>query len=268
MKPKKSQKKTKSTAVASSSKRSLEKQSSEASFEDYKPYISEMRRAFWRVLVLFAVGAVVGMVYYKKILTQIMSFFQLESINLVLTSPYQFIDLSINSGFFVGVVFAMPALLYYLLQFTKPALTKQEYTLLVRMMPVAVILFCIGFIFGVWVLQYVVDLFSQTSSSLEIGNIWDLSGFMSQVVVMGVSLALVFQMPIVITSLLRLNILEYQAIVEKRRSVYAFLVVFAAFMPPTDLVALLILTLVPLMLFEATLLFNKTTMRKTQIKTA
>lgn len=267
MKQKKSKKKTIIKAV-SSQNQSIEEQSSEASFEDYKPYISEMRRAFWKVLVLFALGAVVGMIYYKSILTQIMSFFKLESINLVLTSPYQFIDLSINSGFFVGVVFAMPALLYYLLQFTRPALTKQEYSLLVKMMPISIILFCVGFAFGVWVSQYVVDLFSQTSSSLNIGNIWDLSGFMSQIVIMGISLAMVFQMPIVITSLLKLKIIKYQAVVEKRKSIYAFLVLFAAFMPPTDLVSLLILTLVPLMLFEATLLFNKSTLKKTQINTA
>ena len=151
----------------------------------------------------------------------------------------------------------MPSILYYMLKFTKPALKESEYRLLVRMLPASIVLFIIGFIFGVWVLQYVVDLFSKTSSNLNIGNIWDLSSFMGQVIIMGVSLALVFQMPIVITSLIKLKVMKYEAIRKQRRMVYAAIIVFAALMPPTDIVALLILSLVPLGLFEITLFVNK-----------
>jgi sec-independent protein translocase protein TatC len=232
-------------------------QPGEATFEDYKHYIKEMRSSFWKVLTLFALGAVIGMAYYKQILTFIMGFFKLENINLVLTSPYQFIDLAINSGFFVGIVFATPVFLYYALQFSKPALKEMEYKLLLRMIPASIVLFIMGFIFGVWVLQYVVDLFSQTSDNLDIGNIWDLSGFLSQVIVMGLSLAFIFQMPIVITSLLKLKIIKYKTIQGQRRAVYAGIVIFAALMPPTDIVALLILAIVPLFLFELTLFLNK-----------
>ena len=125
------------------------------------------------------------------------------------------------------------------------------------MLPFSIILFIVGFGFGVWVLQYVVDLFSRTSSGLEIGNIWDLSSFFSQIIVMGLSLAFVFQMPIIITSLLRLKIVSYKAIKEKRRFIYAGLLIFAALLPPTDLITLSLLTLIPLFLFEITLILNQ-----------
>jgi sec-independent protein translocase protein TatC len=225
-------------------------------YEDYKPYIKEARVGFWTIIILFAIGAVIGMAYYKQILGTLMGFFKFNSVNLVLTSPYQFIELSINSGFFVGVLLATPALIYHLLQFIKPALKPKEFKLLIRMLPISIILFIIGFIFGVWVLQFVVDLFSQTSTSLNIGNIWDLSGFLAQVVIMGMSMAFVFQMPIVMTSLIKLNVLTNDKIKQQRRVIYAVIVIFAALMPPTDLISMLILSLVPLFLFESTLLLN------------
>jgi len=252
MKKKITQKKKTKTKQSADSKQSP----ADAAFDEYKPYISEMRHAFWRALLLFAFGAIVGMLYYKQILSWIMGFFKLENINIVLSSPYQFIDLSINSGFFIGVVFATPLFLYYLLKFTKPALSEKEYRLLVSMVPASVILFLIGFTFGVWVLQYVVNHFSQTSNSMDVANIWDLSSFISQVIIMGLSLAFIFQMPIVLTSLIRLNMVKHSAIQKQRRPAYAAILIFAALMPPTDMVALLILALVPLFLFEITLFLN------------
>lgn len=230
-------------------------------FDQYKPFIKEMQNAFWKIVCFFVLGVVVGMIYYKHLLAFVMSFFKLENVNIVLTSPYQFIDLSINSGFFIGLVFASPISIYYLLRFIKPALKKAEYKLLIQLLPASLTLFIIGFGFGVWVLQYVVDLFSSVTNSLAVGNIWDLSGFISQVIIMGLSLALVFQMPIVITGLLRLKVVKYQAVTDKRRVVYAGLLLFAAIMPPTDLVSMAILTMVPLILFEIALFFNRGTIQ-------
>lgn len=235
----------------------VQKSADELALEDYKLYLSEMRGGFWKTLFLFALGAVVGMSYYKQILSSLMSLFNLDSVNLVLTSPYQFVNLAINAGFFMGIIFSAPVFLYYLLKFTKPALSQKEFKLVVNLLPISVVLFIVGFAFGVWVLQYVVDLFAQTSSSLSIGNMWDLSGFISQVVIMGLSLALVFQMPIVITTLLKLKFVSHAAIQKQRRSAYAAIIVFAALMPPSDLISLLILTAAPLLLFEVTLFLNR-----------
>ncbi len=225
--------------------------------DEYKRYISEAQTGFWLTLTFFVIGVVIGMTFYKQILGVVMSSFNLENINIVLTSPYQFIDLSINSGFFVGIVFATPIFLYFLLRFVEPALKPEEYTLMVQLLPVSVILFIIGFGFGVWVLQYVVDLFSTVSNSLAVDNIWDISGFVTQVVITGLSMALIFQMPTLITSLLRLKIVKHKTIASKRKEVYAGLLLFAAVLPPTDIFSLVILTCVPLFLFEITLLLNR-----------
>lgn len=234
-----------------------EKSHAQQVLEDFKPLLNELKTGFWVIISFFAVGAVVGMAFYKQILSFVMGLFEFNDINVVLTSPYQFIDLSINSGFFIGLIFSFPAFLFYFLRFVKPALKREEFSHLAKMLPFSFVLFVAGFCFGVWVLQFVVDMFSNVSVGLDVGSIWDLSGFINQVIITGMSMALLFQMPVVITSLLKLNILSYHQISSKRKETYAGLFLFAAILPPTDLVSLAVLALVPLFLFEFTLLLNR-----------
>lgn len=186
-----------------------------------------------------------------------MKLFQLDGVNLVLTSPYQFIDLSVKTGVVVGIITCFPVFLFYLLKFIRPALTPKEFRLLLKMLPISLLLFCVGFAFGVWVIQYVIILFSQVTTGFAVDNIWDLSNFLSQILMTGICLALVFQLPIVLTALLKLNIVTHKNVRAQRKMVYAALLVIAAVLPTTDLVSLALLTLIPIFLFEITLLLNK-----------
>ncbi len=145
----------------------------------YDPYIKELRSRALKVLVFFGSGVILGTIFYQHILSSFMKIFQLDGINLVLTSPYQFIDLSIKTGVLIGILFALPISVYFFLDFIRPALRPKEFRFLLKMMPFSVFLFVIGFCFGVWVVQFVIDLFSQTSSSFNVGNIWDLSEFLN-----------------------------------------------------------------------------------------
>jgi len=222
----------------------------------YDSYIKELRNKFLRILVFFVIGAVGGGIFYQKILSAFMQIFTLEGINLVLTSPYQFIDLSVKTGMIIGILFAIPIFIYYLLQFIKPALKPQEFGFLLKMLPFSLVLFITGFCFGVWVVQFVIDLFSKTSSNFQVGNIWDLSEFFTEILITGLSLGFVFQLPIFLTGLIHLKITSKQVILKQRKIIYVGLLIFAALMPTTDLVSLLLLTSIPLFLFEVTLLLN------------
>ncbi|MEN8252807.1 MAG: twin-arginine translocase subunit TatC [Patescibacteria group bacterium] len=224
---------------------------------EYLPYFEEIKKESTKVLVVFFVAFALGFIYYKKILSLLINLFELDDINLVLTSPYQFIDLSIRTGMAIGIIATTPIAIYFVLKFIKPALQPKEYKMIVKMLPVSVLLFIFGFGFGIWVIQYVINIFSQTSSDFAIGNIWDLSGFLAQILVTGISLGFIFQLPVVLTVALRLQLVKHKDVVAKRRYVYAFLVLFAAILPPTDIISLALLAVIPLFLFEIALLLNK-----------
>lgn len=223
----------------------------------FMPYLQEIqKKLFTLIIVALAFGAI-GFFFNQRILTFIMHFFNFQGITIVLTSPYQFFDLAINTAIATGFIAAFPLFIYYLLTFLKPALSPHEFRMLERMVPIAIILFVIGFGFGAWVMQFVINIFSQTTAGFNVSNIWDISHFFSQVLIIGTCLGLIFEMPIVITLLIRLKVITKAAIAKQRRIVYAVIVVIAALLPPTDVISLSILTIVPIILFELALIFNK-----------
>jgi sec-independent protein translocase protein TatC len=223
----------------------------------YLPYLKEIQK---KLLILTGIvfgSGIFGFIYYQKILSTILGFFSFKGITMVLTSPYQFFDLAINTGLATGVVVAVPLFIYFILSFLKPALAPKEYRQILNMVPFAFILFVIGFGFGIYVMQFVISIFSETASSFNVGNIWDISQFFSQTIIMGVCLGLIFELPVIISVLIRLNLISKATIAKNRKVVYAAIIIMAAFLPPNDIISLSILTIAPLFLFELALLLNQ-----------
>ena len=223
----------------------------------FLPYLQEIQRKLFSLFIVVFASGIVGFIYYQQILSFFLQFFNLKGITIVLTSPYQFFDLAVNTGLATGFVVATPVFLYYLLAFLKPALKTKEYRLVIRLIPVSLVLFIAGFAFGAWVMQFVINLYSQTAIDFNIGNIWDISRFFAQVIIVGLCLGLVFQLPIVMTLLLRLKVVKREVFTNGRRYAYAAILIFAAVLPPNDVISLGILTTVPLFLYEIALLLNQ-----------
>lgn len=224
--------------------------------DKYMPYMEEIQKKLFQVIVVFVIFAIIGGIYYQQILRLVMGLFNLEGINIVMTSPYQFIGLAVNTGLAVGLTASLVPLIIHFISFMRPALKPDEYKLIVGLIPTGFFLFVIGFGFGVWVVQFVITLYSKTTLEFAVGNLWDIGSFFSQIILTGVILALVFQLPIVVTALIRFQVVKYSLLVKQRRYIYAVLLLIAALMPPTDILSLILLTVPPLLLFEIALLLN------------
>lgn len=229
----------------------------DAAIVKYTPYLKELQGNLLHVLIVFITGGAIGFIYYQKILSFIMHLFKLNGINLVLTSPYQFINLAVNTGLLCGLILAIPLLGYHLLEFVKPALAHKEFKLISMLYPASLILFVIGFVFGAWIIQFIVTIYSQTTTEFAVNNLWDVSHFFSEILSTGISLAIIFELPIILSGLIRLKLLKVSLLKKSRRYVYAAIVIFVAFLPPNDVISLALLSVPPLLLFEITLLLNQ-----------
>jgi sec-independent protein translocase protein TatC len=173
-----------------------------------------------------------------------------------MTSPGQIIDLALYSGILIGILFSSPVLIYELFVFIRPALTKAEYALTKKLMPVVIILFFSGSAFGIWISQFLITLYSHLSTGFNVNNIWDVQKFFSLIALMAILMGIIFQMPVILTWLIRLKIVSKRALTAKRQYVYAILLVITILMPPPDLLSDLIIFLPLAVLFEATILLN------------
>jgi len=223
----------------------------------YLPYLEEIQRKLLFVVVVLMLTGGWAAISYQSILKWILHLFHLQGITIVMTSPYQFVDLAINTGLVVGVTCALPVLLYFAITFVRPALRPAEYRLLLRLYPATILLFISGFAFGAWIMQFVATIYSQTTLELAIQNYWDVGLFLSQIMNTGLLVGIIFELPIILLALLQLGIVKYQTVVSYRRYIYAAIAIGAMLAPPTDILSDIILTVPPLLLFEGTLLLSK-----------
>lgn len=186
----------------------------------------------------------------------------LEGINIVFTSPFQFINLAISTGVATGLVVALPLFVAQVLFFLKPALREKEYKMVVRFLPFSFVLFLIGFAFGALIMKWQIEIFLARSFSLGIGNVLDISGLLTTVLLTSALMGVGFQFPIVLLLLMRLGIISHQQLSEKRRWVYLGSFVFALLLPPDSILADIFLSLPLIGLFEFTLILNSILERK------
>ena len=247
---------TPASSTASTSTASVT-QTLDQAMTTFMPYLKESQKNLWITLAIFALSSVLGFIYYQNILGFVMKSMNLSGINLVLTSPTQFIDLAIQTGLIVGTITALPYFAYSILRFVMPALKKKERRIILSFLPLAVILTVIGFAFGIWIEQFVVSIYAKTTIDFQVSNYWDIGHFFAQFMIMGISLALVFQMPIILSVLIRLGAIQKTILVKYRKYVYAGIIVFAAILPPTDMLSMVLIITPLVLLFEGALLLNR-----------
>ena len=199
----------------------------------------------------------VGFIFYEKIIKFLIDLLSLKGINIVFTSPFQFINLSISCGVATGLIMVFPVFIAQVLSFLKPALREKEYKIVVRFLPFSIILFLIGFTFGALIMKWQIDIFLARSVSLGIGNMLDISRLLSTVLLTSALMGVGFQFPIVLLLLMRLGIIHHQDLNKNRKWVYLGSFIFALLLPPDSILADILLTLPLIILFEFTLMLNR-----------
>ncbi len=105
--------------------------------------------------------------------------------------------------------------------------------------------------------QYVFGFFVSSSSDINIGNFMEVSKVLNQTLSMSLLTGTIFQIPLILTALIKLKILKREVLIRQRKIVWITLLVLAIIMPTTDTLSLM-LTFIPLvLLFEFTLLLNR-----------
>ena len=228
----------------------------------YSPFILEIRKRVIFTLFVFVLGMIVGFIYHEKIIKFVIDIFSLQGVNIVFTSPFQFINLAISSGIATGLVLVFPLLIYQIFSFLKPALKNTEFNMIVRLLPFSIGLFLAGFSFGIYIMKWQIQLFLAKSISLGIGNILDISRLMSTVLLVSVFMGIAFQFPIILLLLLRLGIINNSQLANQRPWVYLGSIIFTILLPLDSILADAILVLPLVILFELTLILNRIFERK------
>lgn len=228
-----------------------------AIIDKYSPYFKEARKRVLFALSVFAIATLIGFVFYEDIIKFFIKALSLEGINIVFTSPFQFISLAFSCGIATGLVTVLPLFIIQVLYFLKPALKKKEFKMVVNLLPLSIFLFLFGFTLGAIIMKWQIEIFLARSVSMGIGNILDISGLLTTVFLTSALMGIGFQFPIILLLLMRIGIIKHQQLSKKRPWVYLCSFIFVLFLPPDSILADIFLSLPLIILYEITLLLNR-----------
>jgi sec-independent protein translocase protein TatC len=118
-------------------------------------------------------------------------------------------------------------------------------------------LFLAGFVAGVYMMKWQVEIFLARSVTLGIGNVLDISKLLTIVILTSALLGIAFQFPIILLILMRMGVIKHKQLSKQRPWVYLGSFIFALLLPPDSLVFDFVATLPLVLLFEVTLILNK-----------
>jgi len=228
-------------------------------------YLSELRKRMIAVAIFFILALVIGMLFSKKLVLLFLNSNLPRNVNLVTLNPYENISLFIHFVFFVAIAFTIPFVIYQALMYIKPSLTKNEKKMAIIVPFIALVLFSIGAGFGFFVTkQIIVPFLSELTLSIGIVNNWSINQFMMFVVYLSLAMGVIFQMPLIISLLVKFNIIKPGQLKKVRKHTIIGLLVLAAIITPPDLFSLIIMVIPLILLFEVTIFIAKF-MRKEEV---
>ncbi len=167
-------------------------------------------------------------------------------------NPTEGFMLSIKLSLFAGIVISFPLLLLFTLQFVLPGLRKNEKRALWPAMAIGFGLFLTGVLFSYFfVLPKVLDFFYNYSQEMGVTNEWRIGYYISFATQFTLIFGLSFELPVVVMTMVKLGVLNYDLMRNTRSYAILAIVVIAAIITPTpDAFTLLLLAGPMILLYE------------------
>jgi len=163
--------------------------------------------------------------------------------------PTEAFMLSMKLSFFAAIVVTFPLLLFFILQFILPGLHQKERRALWPALIIGFGLFLTGVGFAYFfVLPRVLEFFYTYSQDLGIDNDWRIGYYISFATQFVLIFGLAFELPVVVMTLVKIGILQYDQMKGSRAYAMLAIVIIAAVITPTPDVLTLMLLAVPMYL--------------------
>ena len=223
-------------------------------------HLTELRnRLIWSLLAI-AAGGSVGF-YFGDPIIDVMTAPIPPDVPIILTQIGSAFAVRFQIALVVGVILAMPVILWHVWRFVAPGLTRSERRAVLPWIPAALVFFALGV--GV---AYVVMPFAATFllSFLtdRVQPMIDLTSYIEFMSTLFLAFGILMEFPILLIGLSRVGIVTSERLRRSRRMAVLIIAVFAAVATPgSDLVSFFVLGLTLYGLFEGTLLFIRRTGR-------
>lgn len=193
------------------------------------------------------------------------SSFQITSNNfsIINTSLSGQFNLHMKISLLTGLALAMPYTLWEFWRFVRPALTPKEIAGTHLFVFWVSFFFFAGLLFGYFIMAPLsINFFANYQASPYITNMFDISDYLSSVIIVSIACAFMFELPLLIYFLTRMGLVSSAFLCKYRRHAFVLLLIVAAIITPPDIFSL-VLVIIPLYgLYELSIKLARRTERK------
>lgn len=216
-------------------------------------HLSELRTRIFRSILAIVAGSVVGFWFADRIIVFLISPLPTGRVQVLGPGDAFFIYMKIS--IVVGIILAMPVLLYQAWAFIAPGLTPDERRIARPWVPLALAFFALGVAIAYVILPFATGFLLSFTNDRLVANV-AAGPYFDFVTTMFLAFGIVMEFPIVLFGLSRVGIVTSDLLRRSRRYVILGISIFAAVVTPGgDLVSPFVLGITMYVLFELTIIF-------------
>ncbi len=219
-------------------------------------HLGELRDRLFKMIAAVAVGSVVGYLLSDRVIVLLEAPLGDLQKGLIVLGPGDAFFIVMKISIVIGIILAMPVILYQLWAFVGPGLTAQERKTIRPWLPMAIVFFALGVGIAYVILPYAVGfLLGFTNGTTLIASL-AAGPYFDFVTTLFLAFGLVMEFPIILYALSRVNILSSERLRHSRRYVILGITIFATVVTPGgDLVSPFVLGVTMYVLYEVTTWF-------------
>jgi sec-independent protein translocase protein TatC len=223
-------------------------------------HLAELRnRLIWSIVAI-ALGSAIGFSFGDQIVAILRAPLP-PDIPLILLDITAGFSIRLQVSLVVGVILAMPVLLWHLWRFISPGLTPAERRAVLPWIPAALVFFGLGVSIAYVILPFATQ-FLLSFVLTGIDPTIELRSYFDFVTSLFLAFGVLMEFPILLVGLSRVGIVTSDRLRRSRRLVILVIAIFSAVATPGgDLVSPFVLGLTLYVLFEGTILFIRRTGR-------
>jgi sec-independent protein translocase protein TatC len=222
-------------------------------------HLGELRDRLFRCVLAIAVASIIGFYFATDVRNFLLA--PLPNGQAQVLGPGDGFAIQLRISIVIGIILAMPVLLYQVWAFVAPGLTPTERRTVRPWIPLALFFFALGVVIARLVLPYAVQFLLGFTDDKLVANI-AAGPYFDFVTTMFLAFGLVMEFPILLVGLSRVGIVTSERLRTSRRYVILGIAIFAAVATPGgDLVSPFALGGTMYVLYELTYQFIKRTGR-------
>jgi sec-independent protein translocase protein TatC len=239
-------------------------------------HLVELRKRIISALAAVGIGMVLGLLVAKRFINFIIQP-MLEALRanhlddkMYYTNPAGYISLVINLGLYLGIVLAMPWVLYQVWLFVAPGLYKHERRAVLSFIVSAMFLFLCGIAFGYYVmLPQVLTYVVHFANDGAIRPLISINEYFNLILVVLVGLGIIFEMPVVVFILSLFGIVTPKFLLRNFRYAMLLITIAAAIVTPTpDATTMLVFMAPMIVLYFIGVLVSYVVLRRKRARAA